>query len=425
MTVKTKSKEMIQKNQRTIRNVIYSFIAILIGLYIGLLIMAVLGYNPGDFFVAAWDSSFGGIREFGEFLSVLTWMTFLGLAMTVSFRGGLFNIGVSAQMVGAGITGYLFAALVMSESRASVLGTIFIPIFTGMAIALFIALLKNRFNVNEVVSSILINWIIYWVYRFFRNPANVPILYPEGSSVPMDIQDINSLQAPWLTDLFDGASINIAIFILILVIPVLWFMYNRTSFGVKQKIISSNKNVAIYTGINVKGEVYKTMAISGALAGMAGAAFYCGTNQTLTYVSSDLAPEAFNGIAIALIGFNTIIGTVFASIILSLIENSKVQLSVYADSQVANLVAASIIWSAALTSFVIMYQPQNKIKVWLNKTGKSGGAQTPSAIPNSQESKDEFLKEDKNNLETSKNNNSDLQTSKVNNQQQKVQRGDK
>jgi simple sugar transport system permease protein len=84
-------------------------------------------------------------------------MTFIGLGALVSFRAKIFNIGIFAQMVAGGLFGYLFAALVLWPGRIGVMFSILIPVATGIFIALLIAFLKNRYNINIVVSSIMLN----------------------------------------------------------------------------------------------------------------------------------------------------------------------------------------------------------------------------------------------------------------------------
>ncbi len=359
----------VNKKEETSKKVnskfVISIFSILIGILIGMFLMAIVGYNPIYLFEALIQGNFGNLQAFGNLLATITWLAFLGLAMVVSFRANIFNIGISAQMVGGGLAGYLFAALVQSPNKIGMLGSIFIPVFVGVLIALFIAFLKNRFRVNEVVSSIMINWSIYWVYRYFKNPINAPYLF-DGGSTTINIAYENSLKVDWLTNLFDGSFINISIFILILVVPIIWFLYNKTIFGVKQDILGNNASVANYVGINKKAEVYKAMALSGGLAGMAGASFYLGANDSLTYVSSDLAPEAFNGITIALIGFNSPIGSIFGAIFVGMFENSKTYLSVFATREIANLITAIIIWILAFSNYFILQRPQEKFFKWLN-----------------------------------------------------------
>lgn len=360
--VSKKSKRKIHINQK----LVISLVIILIGLYIGMLIIAIFGYNPLALFTATWEGNFSGVKEFGNFLSTFTWMSFIGLGALVAFRAKIFNIGIFAQMVAGGLFGYLFAALVVWPGRIGVLFSILIPLFTGVAIALLIAFLKNRYNINIVVSSIMLNWIVFWVYRYFRNPVNASYLF-NGGSVPMNIDASNSLRFDWLTSIFPESSINIGIILLIFVIPLIWFLYSKTSFGIKQGIIASSEDISLYSGINYKGEVYKAMALSGALSGLAGATFYLGTNQSLPVVGNDLPLEPFNGITIALIGFNTPIGAVFGSVFISLFENAKVYLDVYSDKNIVDFIMGIIVLFISGANYFLIYSPQTRIFNWINK----------------------------------------------------------
>lgn len=360
--VNKKEKRKFHINQK----LIISLIIIFIGLYIGMVIIAIFGYNPLTLFTATWEGNFSSLKEFGNFLSVFTWMTFIGLGALVSFRAKIFNIGIFAQMVAGGLFGYLFAALVVWPGRIGVMFSILIPVATGIFIALLIAFLKNQYNINIVVSSIMLNWIVFWIYRYFRNPINAPYLF-NGGSVPMNIDPSNSLRFDWLTNLFPGSTINIGIILLIIIVPLIWFLYSKTSFGIKQGIIASSEDISLYSGINYKSEIYKAMALSGALSGLAGATFYLGTNQSLPVVGNDLPLEPFNGITIALIGFNNPIGAVFGSLFISLFENAKVYLNVYSDENIVDFIMGIIVLFISGANYFLIYSPQTKIFNWINK----------------------------------------------------------
>ncbi|BDV03794.1 MAG: hypothetical protein HPPSJP_5150 [Candidatus Hepatoplasma scabrum] len=392
------TKKHVNKNKKRKfhfnQKLIISLIIILIGLYIGMLIIAIFGYNPFTLFTATWEGNFTSLKEFGNFLSVFTWMTFIGLGALVAFRAKIFNIGIFAQMVAGGLFGYLFAALVVWPGRIGVLFSILIPVATGIFIALLIAFLKNRYNINVVVSSIMLNWIVFWIYRYFRNPVNAPYLF-NGGTVPMNIDPSNSLRFDWLTSLFPESSINIGIILLVIIVPIIWFLYAKTSFGIKQGIIASSENISLYSGINYKKEIYKAMALSGALSGLAGATFYLGTNQTLPVVGNDLPLEPFNGITIALIGFNSPIGAVFGAIFISLFENAKIYLDVYSDQNIVDFIMGIIVLFISGANYFLIYSPQTKIINWVKRKDEKNFTSSTINSLNADNSRDNFGESEK------------------------------
>lgn len=367
--VKTKNKKSEEKKKRSKRKtdksgLYYSIFSIIVGLLLGMFLLALFGYSPFSLFVALFQGNFSSIEDFESLISTITWMTIIGLAMVVSFKAGFFNIGISSQMVGGGLAGFLFATLVIpSAGRWGVLFSIFLPILVGTAIALLISMLKTRFGVNEVVSSIMLNWVIYWFYRFFSNPNNFPQLYPSGEGASVAIPDNNSLRFAFAPD----NPINIGLIILIIILPTIWFLYKYTTWGVRQTILGQSKGASIYAGIDYKKETRSAFMLSGALAGLAGSCFYLGTNQNLPTLSSDLPAEAFNGITIALIGFNNPVGAFGAAIFMSLFENSKSFLNIYANQNIGSIIMSIILWFMAISNYVMIVKPHQFIIDWINK----------------------------------------------------------
>ncbi|BDV02684.1 MAG: hypothetical protein HPAVJP_5730 [Candidatus Hepatoplasma vulgare] len=370
--VKTENKKSEEKKKKAKRKhdkfgLYYSLFSIIIGLLLGMFLLALFGYSPFSLFIALFQGNFSSIEDFENLISTITWMTIIGLSMVVSFRAGFFNIGISAQMVGGGLAGFLFATLVIPNAgRIGVLVSIFLPILVGVAIALLISTLKTRFGVHEVVSSIMLNWVVYWFYRFFSNPNNFPQLYPSGEGASVSIPDSNSLRFSFAPD----SPINIGLIILIIILPTIWFLYKYTTWGVKQTILGQSKGASIYSGINYNKETRSAFMLSGGLAGLAGSCFYLGTNQNLPTLTSDLPAEAFNGITIALIGFNNPLGAFGAAIFMSLFENSKSFLNIYANQNVGSVIMSIILWFMAISNYVMIVKPHQFILDWINKENK-------------------------------------------------------
>ncbi len=301
-----------------------SIIAILSSLLIGLMLMAIIDPSVIKGFIKGiFDLSFGSLTNFSNFLANLSWMIPLGLSLAVSFRIGVFNIGSAGQMFIGGFFAYMFA----TSLNVGPLGWIIVLIigmYVGMFIAVLIGILKTRYNINEVITSIMFNWMIFY---FIRNIA--PGLGQNWSGLFGTVIEGNSLKQDWLLNLFntnvDESKINIGVIIAFALVPLFVYLYKKSNWGYKQDLLGGNIESSAFLGINKDAEILKTMAISGALAGLAGAIFFVGFHSSASLISvidkstSEIPGIFFNGITIALLGFNSATGVMFASILLSIL----------------------------------------------------------------------------------------------------------
>ncbi len=323
--------------------------ALIFALIIGVLLIIATGQTSkiGDFFTGFYDENFSSVYKFTGWISTISYLIPLGLALAVSFRIGIFNIGAAGQAIAGGVV----AAYVGANIDFGAFGwlvTIVIGVGVGMTIAWVIAFLKNRFKINEVISSIMINWIILYFVRFLMT----------GHSETIMILDNNDLRFEWLNEIMGGAnanaSVNLGILVMFPLVFFIWFAYNKTKWGYKQDLIGNNPNVGAYVGIKHKKEIYKAMLISGALAGFAGVVYYCGMANTLPDSSiKDIPAWSFNGITVALLGFNSPIGIVFSSMILGLFNSNIDQL--IGDYGILEVTVATMIIFIAASNYRITY----------------------------------------------------------------------
>ncbi len=353
---------------RTSKKWAWSLGAIFTGLMIGFILILATGDNPGDYVIGLWKGTFGSWTSFGNFLGVCSWLIFVGLAMMVSFRAKLFNIGIAGQFIGGGLAGYL-TAVFLSIGRVGFIFSIIIPVTTGVLIGWLIGYLKTRFNIHEVVSSIMFNWSVFYIYKHFTNQSNTGDWLFSGT-VTKNINPDNSLRMDLLSQWFPNSTVNMMIIFAIIAVVVIWYLYKYSKWGVKQDIIGNNAKAADYVGINRNKEIMKTMAISGGLAGAGGAAFYLGVNQNLPFIGADIPGQAFNGITVALIGFNTAFGTFAASLFVAFFLNGRTLVSVNINPYISDFILALMIWLSAITNYFIIFRPHDKWLDW--SEGKTG-----------------------------------------------------
>ncbi len=350
-------KESNGPSTNTLR-VLASFRAVIISLLIGLLLIVATGQSSsiGSFFEGFWKFNFSDMHLFTEWLATVVYLVPLGLALAVSFRMGLFNIGAAGQAMAGGTIAFLVASQT-SYGSLGFLVTIAVGVSVGMMVALTIAFLKNKYNINEVISSIMINWMVFYLVKYIVT-ADSPI--PDPIYINMD----NDLRLDFIYGLFGeetSKKLNVGLFISIPLVFILWWAYSKTSWGYKQEVIGNNKNVGSYLGIDYKKEIYKTMAISGALAGLAGVIYYCGYNITLMDDGvTDIPAWSFNGITIALLGFNSPIGVLFASGLFAMF-NPTID-STIGGIGILDVVVASMITLIAISTYRINYGKRSIFK---------------------------------------------------------------
>lgn len=336
---------------------VVSLVSILIALILGTILMALMGINWIDFFSMLFIGNFGSINAFGDFLGNLMWLLILGASLMVSFRAGIFNIGSAGQFALAGVTAFWLGGILNAGGMGPML-IMFIAMFVGAAAAFTIGVLKTKFGIHEVVTSIMFNWIIFY--------SAIMIMSSTGS-----LLEANNMNIAWLSSLFGNSiKINTSIFFVPLIIAGLWFLYRFTTFGFKQDIIGSNPSAAEAIGLNKDKELLKTFALSGMLAGLAGAIFTLGVQDAFagseTWV--EIPGIAFNGITIALLGVNSAVGIVFSSIFVSMFETtSLITGTVTKQIPIGTLILAFSLFFVALGEVFIKYRAHEDFFRWLEK----------------------------------------------------------
>ena len=212
-------------------------------------------------------------------------------------------------------------------------------------------LLKAYRNVNEVVSSIMSNYIA----MFLNSILVKELIYNQERARAMDIAQ--SAQTPtWgLDKIFEGSSINIGIFVAILAVAILHFILYHTTFGYELKAVGFNKDAARYAGMNERRNIVFSMMISGAIAGLAGAMMFLVIGKNLL-AENVLIAEGFTGIAISLLGLSTPIGVFLAALFYGSIDRGGfyIQLLEF-KPEIIDIIIGVIIYFSALSLFLKKY----------------------------------------------------------------------
>jgi general nucleoside transport system permease protein len=298
----------------------------------GLVVLVTTGKNPIEtykaifegsglnwFFQIPWDFDSTAAFNLQQTLIATTTFILVGLAVAFAFRCGLFNIGGQGQYMSGAILavwiGSSFDGLspVLHVLLALVVGTAMGALLAGIA-----GFLKATVGAHEVISTIMLNWIVIYVGTFLFGLGG-PLQNDLQKSVPIsnDVVEGAKLTVFWGDPLLQG--LHIGIFIAFGALFVYWIILNRTTLGYGVKAVGFNPEAARYGGISVARNYFLAMAISGAFAGLAGAIAILGWQFRLS--TGDVPTlVAFTGIAVALLGRNTAIGVGIAALLFGALD---------------------------------------------------------------------------------------------------------
>ena len=326
------------------RELVISLIAIFMGLVAGAFFMLITGSNP----LAGYSSLFRGglmsIERIGDTLATAIPLIFTGLSVAFAFSTGLFNIGASGQLLAGGLCATAVGLTVVLPKPLLLLLMLGAAILGGAIWGFIPGLLKALFNVHEVVATIMMNWIAYWLV-YYTVPAYFKGEFMETES--QRIPEIGSLRVPWLTELFDESFINLGIFIAIAVVIVIWVISKKTVLGYELKAAGYNRYAAEYGGMRVNRNIVLSMTIAGILAGIGGMTLYAGYSVNMQI--GVLPTQGFDGIAVALLGANSPIGVLFSALFFGLLHSGKGFMSAMTKipPQIGDTIIAIILYFAA------------------------------------------------------------------------------
>ncbi len=261
----------------------------------------------------------GAEREIASFnlqqtLIYTTALILTGLAVAFAFRCGLFNIGGQGQYM----SGAILAVIVGSNlgglpSWLHILLAIVIGTLAGALLAGIAGFLKATVGAHEVITTIMLNWIVVWVGVFLFTLTGPLQNETTGSPISHDIAENAKLPVFWGDPLLQG--LHIGFFIALAALVAYWVILSRTTLGYGVRAVGFNPEAARYGGISVARNYFLAMAIAGSFAGLAGAIDVLGWQFRLATGDIQTSTIGFVGIAVALLGRNTAVGVGLAALL--------------------------------------------------------------------------------------------------------------
>ena len=347
-------KKNILKNDG-VQSLLASLICVLLGLLIGFIVL--LFINPSG----AGEAILAVIKNFLNYSKAATQAKYLGntlvktapllmcaLSILFAYKVGLFNIGAAGQYC-AGVALSLYAALAWGWGW---LPCMLLAMLGGMVLGAISGLLKSYCNVNEVISGIMLNWIVLYLTNMLLTnvkEATSPYTFVLAHKNPSAI-----LPSLGIGSLFNNNGyVGLALPLSVLAAVAVWVVLEKTRFGYELRATGNNKNAAKYCGMAEKRNIILTLAISGALAGMGAAMLYLTGYEQWQCSTSSVPGMGFNGIAAAFLGGLNPFGAILASFFIQHITagGAYVDKSMYC-AQISDLISSLIIYLCGFVLFI-------------------------------------------------------------------------
>ena len=353
------------------KTVITSLWCALIGLILGFIILLFIKAKEAAYGMTSvlgnyliFSNPQDRLNYFGQTLAKTAPLIAMSLSILVSYKAGLFNLGASGQ--------YSIAVIVISFLGIGLNWPWWIVMILAMisasAFAMISGALKAYFNVNEVISGIMLNWIaLYLTNGILSNSTNV---WDSAHSETYTISNSSNAYIPsiGLDKVFAGNSIvGLGMVLILIVVAVIFILFKKTTIGYELKATGLNGDAADYAGINKIKNIFIATGISGALAGLA-AVLSLQNGFTAWRLGSTPPDIGFQGISSAFLGGLHPIGVIFSSyFIVHITEGGSMITDLGFSPEVASIMTSVIIYLSGFVVFVKEVMHKHEIKNELNK----------------------------------------------------------
>ncbi|MDW2861727.1 ABC transporter permease [Mesomycoplasma ovipneumoniae] len=351
--------------------ILSTFWAIFFGILVSFIFIWSFGYNPLQvYYTIVFKIAFAW-NEIRNLLLITSIFIFASIAIAIPFKSGLFNIGLPAQMM---ISGIVSLMIVLNLTSINIYARLLIAALLGILVSgilgALVGILKSYLKINEVISTILLNWIIFYIGKFFLTSTSLDIGFKTTTLTSQSINELSFLTSIFLTRNFS----IIMLFLSLLFAFLIWFVLQKTSIGLSIKITGQNKDAANYAGINNKKTTIAVMTFSGIVGGIAGFAWYVFYRRSFT-IQAGMPREGFDAILLALLAFNSPFGIIPISFFYSVLligTNALEAHSIALNQQTTQIIIGIIVYLSAISVIFIHFKPLKwTMNVWyLSRTGR-------------------------------------------------------
>lgn len=359
---------------------LYTILAIVLGILIGSIILLLSGTNPVEAYKVIFLGAFGKPKYISWTIVKAVPLILTGLSVAFAFNTGLFNIGAEGQYIVGSIGALVVGLLLDLPPVIHGLVALLVGALCGYIWGALVGILKAKFQVNEVISSIMMNWIAFYLSNYL---LSFPLLRSIESDNSYPIKETASIkiagawkmsesgraylaQHKFLKDILNP-PLNFGIIIAILAAIVVWYILKKTTLGYELRAVGFNEKAAEYGGIDINKSIVKSMGIAGILAGLAGAITVLGVSGDIGIMAAQEG-YGFDGMAVALIAGNNPLGTIPAALLYAGLTYGGGKLTTIGTySEVVNIIIGIMIL------FIAMPKLLDMIKFFFTKWSKKDG----------------------------------------------------
>ena len=353
------------KRKKDFAPFIASLTAIICGLIFGFIILLIA--NPKEAFdgfgTILTGSLTHGMKGIGDVFYYATPLILCGLSVGFAFKTGLFNIGGSGQFLMGAFGGVLVGLTCKSLGPVQWVVALLVAILFGAIWGAIPGILKAYFNVNEVITCIMLNYIaLFWVNMTILGNS---VLYNQLRNESADVPRAATVPKLYLDKLFanvsikggkeviQSSSVNSGIIIAILAAVLLYIVLEKTTFGYELKACGLNKIASRYAGINENSSIVYSMVIAGAVAGLAGGIMLLSGTGRHIEIKDAIPTEGFNGISVALLGVSNPLGIIFSGTFIAYLTAGGFYLQKFNFSkEIIDIIIAIIIYFSAFALII-------------------------------------------------------------------------
>ncbi|MGL5438824.1 MAG: ABC transporter permease [Filifactoraceae bacterium] len=355
-----------------------SVLAIIIGLGVGMIILAAAGYNPVEAYGAMIDGIIGKPKYLAQVLIKSTPLIFTGFSVAFAFKTGLFNIGAEGQYIVGSIAAVVVGAKFNLPPGIHFMAVILAAILAAGIWGGFVGLLKSKFGIHEVITCIMMNWIALYLNNYL---ISTTWLKKPGTGASFEVAEsswsviLNSWKfsdagktymadKPLLLDTLLKTDLNYGIILALVVAILLWFVLRKTTLGFELRAVGSSNTASEYAGINVNKNIILSMAIAGALAGLAGALQITGIMPHRITSLAAFEGAGFDGISVALIAASNPLGVLLSGLLFGALKfgSYAIQSKIGAPSEIISIVIGIIVFFVAISKVFVMLSDKLEAK---------------------------------------------------------------
>lgn len=310
-----------RKSPQALRELALSLGALALALLLGGLLLTLSGYDVREAYINLYDGAFGNLYSLADTLLNSIPLLFTGLAVAFAFRGGLFNIGAEGQLYVAALT-----SAVLALHLPHTWGAALIPLsllggaLAGASWGFLPGYLKARMGAHEVITGIMLNYVAIllttWLLKaYFKGPGPIDhtALIPPAARLP---------------ELIATTRLTWALFIALGLTLLVWWVLERTSFGMDLQAVGQNPGAAAYAGVPVPSRTILIMALSGAIAGLAGSTMVLGVLHR--FVARFSPGYGYTGLAVAMLARSHPLAVIPAALLFGALQAGGMSMQLFA-----------------------------------------------------------------------------------------------